>query len=183
LLHYLRKRHGLSEKELARISQVSRSTLRAYESGTFTFLGKLEKVVQVFDYHAALTIVPNSECNGLLSTLAVSMAVIEDGFSSWKIHFFNLVDEFRRTPDTRLLVLPPSSNMEIRLRALLAGIVCELCDEVAWEFPDWARKHIVLDQPWFVSEMESLKATCILESPLNFRRNNIFVQENFLKRA
>jgi hypothetical protein len=40
-----------------------------------------------------------------------------------------------------------------------------------------------LSEPWFVSGMENLKASALLESPLPFRRNNVFVLGNFLSRA
>jgi hypothetical protein len=38
-------------------------------------------------------------------------------------------------------------------------------------------------KPWFVSEVNSLYAMALFDSPLAFRNNNIFVLENFLNRA
>jgi len=49
--------------------------------------------------------------------------------------------------------------------------------------PDWAQKDHCLPEPWFVAEMESLKASALVESPAYYKKNNIFVLENFLKRA
>ena len=49
--------------------------------------------------------------------------------------------------------------------------------------PKWAQSMTALNKPWFVSGMESLKASALLESPLGFRAKNIFVHENFLERA
>lgn len=95
----------------------------------------------------------------------------------------NLVDEFRRTLDVRLIFLPPPSELDKSLSAMLSSIVLYLCDEAEIEAPTWAKKRVDLPTPWFVSETESLKAMAILESPLVFRRNNIFVLENFLERA
>jgi hypothetical protein len=42
---------------------------------------------------------------------------------------------------------------------------------------------MVLPRPWFVAGVENLKATALVESPLPFRRNNVFVLGNFLSRA
>jgi len=124
-----------------------------------------------------------AECQSDLSTVGVGYQVIHDGSLSWKIHFFNFVDEFRRTLDPRLILLPPSTALELKLRALLASIVWMLCEEVQMDAPSWAQKRYDLPQPWFVSEIESLKASALVESPVYFRQNNIFVLSNFLERA
>ena len=106
-----------------------------------------------------------------------------NGFDSWKIYFFNFVDEFRKTMDPRLILLPPIEALDKKLYALLSSIVRYLCNEIHTTPPDWALKRHFLSTPWFLSGMESLKATTILESPLEFRNNNNYVQNNFLNRA
>jgi hypothetical protein len=106
-----------------------------------------------------------------------------DGFATWKIQLMDFVDEFRRTLDTRLILLPPPSSLDKRLKALLASTVTQLCLETGIPSPGWARKSYFLPKPWFLSEMNSLKASAIIESPIAFRRNNLFVQRNFLQRA
>jgi hypothetical protein len=40
-----------------------------------------------------------------------------------------------------------------------------------------------LEEPWFVTGIENLKAMAIVESPVFFRRRLIFVLENFLSRV
>jgi hypothetical protein len=117
------------------------------------------------------------------STVALLFKVERDGFESWKTHLFDFVDEFRRTVDTRLILVPPPRNGDVRLVALLAATVQVLCDELGIDVPSWARKRYFLSVPWFVSGMNSLKASALLESPLPYRANNIFVHENFLERA
>ncbi len=49
--------------------------------------------------------------------------------------------------------------------------------------PDWASSFMWLKFPWFVSGIVHLKASAILESPVEFRGNNIFVLGNFLSRV
>jgi hypothetical protein len=42
---------------------------------------------------------------------------------------------------------------------------------------------LLLPAPWFVAGVENLKASALVESPVQFRRNNVFVLGNFLARA
>ncbi len=181
----LRHQASIPEREFAKQAGVSRSTLRSIERGEGSV--SLEHYIQTsnkLDRNTLLLSVPQesssySEC----STLGASLLVLQNGFSSWKIHFFNLVDEFRRGFDPLLLILPPPPSLDEKLKALLASIVKELCREAQIDSPQWAQKRMFLDNPWFVSEMDTLKAFAIHESPLAFRINNIYVHENFLKRA
>jgi len=125
----------------------------------------------------------SDDTNTELSTLAVGYSVVRDGFDSWKIHFMDFVDEFRRTLDPQLVLLAPPRDLDEKLKALLASIAIKLCEDNGMDAPSWAEKMYFLERPWFVSGMQSLKATAIVESPLPFRRNNIFVLDNFLERA
>jgi len=90
--------------------------------------------------------------------------------------------EFRRTKDVRLVLLAPSLKLDRKLVALIASTTIELCHEIGLETPHWAKQNFFLESPWFVSGSEALKPMAILESPLAFRRNNIFVLDNFLQR-
>ena len=183
-LRHLRFKSSLSERVVAERADLARETVRSIESDMWQ--GKvqnLEALAQIYGRHVLVSVVPDEPPVSDMSTVATSMSVCRDGFDSWKVHFMNLVDEFRRGLDPRLLLLPPVSQLDFRLQALLAAIVSALCDEVDLDVPQWARREIFLPQPWFVSGMESLKAMALLESPLPFRRNNIFVHENFLARV
>jgi hypothetical protein len=117
------------------------------------------------------------------STVAVAFKVERDGFSSWKIHFMELIDEFRRSMDPRLIILPPPARFDRRLTALLASLVRQLCHEQRMSAPLWSVRRYFLDQPWFVADIQSLKASALVESPLFFRNNNIFVHSNFMARV
>ena len=179
-----RKAMKLSERHVATMVGLARETVRLCERALRQ--SKIENIAtlaQLFDRQVLVAVVPNDPAVSDLSTVAVSLAVRHDGFESWKIHFMDLVDEFRRSSDVRLVLLPPVRGTDERLYALLAATVNELCIEAAISTPEWARREYYLAQPWFVSGMESLKASALLESPLAFRRNNIFVHDNFLKRV
>lgn len=177
------KRQHLSERALATNAKVSRTCLRHIAANLITCsVQSIIKVAQALGLQISVIAHPR-EILPDYSTIAVSYKILRDGVDSWKIHIFDLVDEFRRTLDPRLLLLPPSHELDLRIKGLLAGVVGELCNENELPIPDWAKQHYYLESPWFLSGVESLKASAILESPLSFRRNNIFVHENFLERA
>lgn len=182
----LRERQETSERDQAAEATLSRVVLRQLESPSKEqnpTLKSLCFLAQSLERDVIVLVTPENECEAESSTLAVSYHVLRDGFESWKIHFMELVDTFRKTLDPRLILLPPAPSLDAKLKALLASMVLELCEEAQIGPPTWATRSFYLEKPWFPSGMESLKATSIVESPLSFRRNNIFVQENILKRA
>jgi transcriptional regulator with XRE-family HTH domain len=184
LLTTLRQAQALSERDLASAAGVARETLRSCERDPRAVRAEVvDAVAQVLAREVVLVIVPERPASSEMSTVAVSLAIARDGFDSWKIHLMDLVDEFRRAYDVRLLLLPPVAALDERLRALMASTSCVLCGEAGIDAPDWARRQYFLSRPWFVSGMESLKAMAIVESMPEFRRNNIFVHDNFLRRA
>ena len=173
----------LSERSLAVKSGLSRPAVHSLAtSPQGSRLCSLTKVAKTLDRDLYLVLAHKKTCLDL-SVQSVSLLVLRDGDKSWKIHFMNFVDEFRRSLDARLILCPPSADLDLKLQALLASIVCHLCREAKMDPPAWAQKTYHLERPWFVSESESLKAMMILESPLEFRKNQIFVAEDFLKRA
>jgi len=174
---------GLSERELSQQCGLSRVTLRSVEklSPSIT-LQNILRYAQALDLSFGL-FTARAEGDPNCSTVAVCLKVQQDGFDSWRIHFMNFVDEFRQSLDTRLLLLPPPQQTPIKLKALLSSIVLELCDELEMAAPGWAKKDYCLSEPWFLANSEALKASALVESPVFYKRNNIFVLENFLKRA
>ncbi len=105
------------------------------------------------------------------------------GVTDW-VPFFDAVDEVRRSRRFDALKRLYSRSRRTRERALLLNATaCSLAAELGDAPPWWAVRPLVLPEPWFVSGMENLKASALIESPLPFRRNNVFVLGNFLSRA
>ncbi len=182
-LRYLRKSSGMSEREIAQRCDLARDTVRNCEHHLAKMkVETIAKLASQFEYDAQLIVVPKVDVIPDLSVVAVSLAIEKDGFDSWKIHLFNMVDAFRIHPDVRLLILPPVRSLDMRIQALISAVVRILCDEVELDPPLWTLHEIFLPQPWFVAGIESLKASSLLETPVHFRRHNIFVLENFLER-
>jgi hypothetical protein len=104
------------------------------------------------------------------------------GILNWE-PFMNALDESRRNTDLNPFKKLIEKSKVDRERALLLATAKVLSNELNIELPDWARETICLRQPFFVSEIENLKASAILESPPEYKVCNIFVLNNFLNRA
>jgi hypothetical protein len=97
----------------------------------------------------------------------------------------NFVDDFRRHKNLHAVSEPfeMSDVRDVRMDALLASTTEALCDELSLAPPAWVENIPACDEPWFVGDLQRLKAISIVESPLRFRMRKIFVLENFLTRV
>jgi|SRR6266850_193858 len=115
-------------------------------------------------------------------TLRETKESIEREPQWWQIHLANFIDDFRRHRDPAALTDPFERNNE-KIDAVLASTAESLCDEIGINPPSWLSDVPECAEPYFVGEMERLKAISIVESPLRFRMRKIFVLENFLSRV
>jgi hypothetical protein len=115
-------------------------------------------------------------------TLTETKRQIERDPRNWCVYLMDFVDDFRRRKDPRA-VAEPLDLSDQRLDALLASTAETLCDETGITPPAWLLRVPECDRPYFVGELENLKAISIVESPLRFRLRKIFVLENFLSRV
>lgn len=102
----------------------------------------------------------------------------------WRLYIQQLMDDIRRNPKEyyRIFKEKPKFN-DIKVYAMFQALTRHYAHEYNFETPEWAKVPEYLKEPWFPSGIENLKAMCILESPFEFRRNNIFVLKNFLDRV
>jgi hypothetical protein len=100
----------------------------------------------------------------------------------WCVALMDFVDDFRYHKDSRAIA-EPFALTDKRLDAVLASTAEALCDELDIDVPDWLAQVPAAPEPYFVGEVENLKAISIVESPLRFRLRKIFVLENFLSRV
>ena len=114
---------------------------------------------------------------------AASHGIVSDGEGSWPLWLFELVDDLRKRRDAELIVEPPAPGLGVRMRALVASTVEPLCAELHLPVPEWCWETAALAEPWFVAGLEDLKVMALVESPVWFRRRNVFVLGNFLSRA
>lgn len=181
-----RKRLHWSQRELARKASIAYKSLQLIENGRHNpevvTLGKLARALgyspKVFREYVEAFFASLPDAVEIFSR-----RIHLEGEISWKIHLFDFVDAFRATKDLNLIQRPPYASLEQRLCALIASTVETLCQEMGIPSPSWCDGIGVLSQPWFVVNLNTLKATALVESPIHFRKRNIFVLENFLKRA
>lgn len=181
-----RLRLGLSQRQLARRAGVAYRTVQLIESGghdpRWSTLSRLARTLGIaageLDAAVAGCFAPDEE-----SVEAVSAAIVREGSESWKGRLFEFVDAFRRMPGARLVEAPPATALDRKLKALVASVVESLCEERRMTAPLWCAGIGALDEPWFPADIESLKASALVEAPAQYRRRNIFVLGNFLARA
>jgi hypothetical protein len=97
-----------------------------------------------------------------------------------------LLDEFYLHPERRQAMLdpPPRPLPEPRAQALLGAVGEHLARRWGLAIPEWTDEPSrFLHRPWFVTQLEDLKAMLLVQSPLAFRRRMIFVEAEPLRRA
>lgn len=117
-----------------------------------------------------------------MTTLKETRRQMEREPQHWCIHLMDFVDDFRYHRDPRA-VAEPFETSELKMDALLASTAEALCDEIGLSPPQWLSEVPACEKPFFVGELENLKAISIVQSPLRFRIRKIFVLENFLSRV
>ncbi len=168
------------------MASISYKTLQLMETGHHDWrLSSLKKIARALKFppKGIEQVITNYFRHHHDSIEAISLRIAEEGEASWKYWLFEFVDTFRHDQDISLIETPPRPGISLRIRALLASTVESLCLENGLTIPWWCDGVQTLSTPWFVSESENLKAMALIESPLPFRKRNIFVLNNFLSRA
>ncbi|MFC1521701.1 helix-turn-helix domain-containing protein [Elusimicrobiota bacterium] len=181
-----RQSKNLSQRALARLSCIAFRSIQLIESGKHNWrLSSLECIARTLGYPANAV---KRRAESLFFLPSDSVAVISDAISSedessWKIYLFNFIDAFRRTKNRIYIETPPIENTPLKIKAMLASVTEALCCEMKMDPPWWCNAIRPLSEPWFVSGIENLKAMATLESPVFFKKRNIFVLNNFLSRT
>lgn len=110
--------------------------------------------------------------------------------SYWRVG--DLLDDFRQrcpTPEEKYALVRDApvwleAGTHPDCNAYLAAVAETLCREAFLNPPGWSdASACFLHRPWFAGGFESLKALLLVESPVAFRRRNLFVSANALSRA
>lgn len=104
----------------------------------------------------------------------------------------DLVDDFRiraATSEEKLALVSEApmwvdAPSQDDCNAYWAATVETLCREAGLKPPEWTESpRCFLHRPWFAGAMENLKAILLAESPVAFRRRNLFVSSDALVRV
>lgn len=181
----LRREKGISQRQLARLAGLAYKTIQLIESGEHDpKISSLSAIAKALGYPPTEI---QEQIENLFATPPDSIRIISEQIhrskkDSWKIYFFNFVDAFRKSKDPAYVAKAPVEDLTGRLKALLTSTVETLCQELHLNTPSWCAGISPLENPWFVSGVENLKAMALIESPIHFRKRNIFVLSNFLER-
>lgn len=185
-LAHIRNEKGLSQRQLAAKASLSFRCVQHLEEPHHNWrISSVRRIAEALGLpsHGIDVAIEHFLSTTIDSVEDISIRIVVGGFNSWKVHLFNFVDAFRSTWDPMLVNDGPIRELDERLRALLASTVEALSCESGTPAPAWCPGIPCLDDPWFVSGIENLKASALAESPAFFRHRNIFVLGNFLHRA
>ncbi len=122
-------------------------------------------------------------------TLAEVAELVMRG-ESFDLCLGNFLDGFLAGPSEAALAPEPARLAEkVPERGHIQdAYLAATAEWLAWKFnlhaPRWAfDESRSLHRPWFASQLESLRAVLLIESPAAFRSRNLFVSENALSRA
>lgn len=180
-----RKVHGYSQRLAASKAKIAFRTYQLLEKGGHDAqVSTWQKLAKLFGIPASAVLAGlEKPFRAPVDSVYRASLLMMQKPAQWTHALFDFVDAFRRTRNIALVATPPDFGLELRLQVLLAAVVDQLCHEFGIAPPLWLDAMSALAKPWFVAGVENLKAMAIIESPIAFRKRNIFVFSNFLDRA
>ena len=100
----------------------------------------------------------------------------------WKPALAELIAHLTRTHSCADFAAPP--KCEAKHLALFAATLNYYSKRLNINCPAWAAIAVPApDEPWFPAGLVSMRAAAVLESPIEFKRNNVFVTKEFFQRV
>ena len=194
LIRSSRKRLGLTQAQLAALAETGVRFVNELERGKTTVqLGKTLKVLSVLGVNLRperVAASPHAQVDAKADGRPRSLR------KAWKLgqahgntdaFIREFLDEFYSEPDPArreaMLREEPPLSEDDRANAYFGAVAEHLARMNDLTVPEWAgHPQRFLKMPFFPAGLESLKATCLMESPTAFRRRLIFVDANPLYR-
>jgi transcriptional regulator with XRE-family HTH domain len=186
----LREERGLSQAAVAQRMGTSQSWVARMESGAVDpGFGSVRRYVDAIGARLEIEpgeLIPPFRAMSLTDLARTARRHIADGEAMLRL-LLQFIDDFReadRDVQRVLLQAAPGSTGDDRWDAFLAALAEHLAYHGGLPIPRWAeRDGHVLKRWWFLSDLPSVKAAALAESPAAFRRRGIFVTEDLFARA
>lgn len=187
----LREERGLSQATVARRMGTSQSWVARMESGAVDAgISSVRRYLDAIGARLDLQPDPRAESDFRPMTLAdVARAArphVGDGETVLRL-CLQFMDDYRETERhsrAALLEDVPPSTGDVRWDAFLAAVAEHLAYHGDLPIPRWVdRSGRFLTQWWFPTDLPSVMASALAESPAAFRRRGIFVTEDLFARA
>lgn len=101
--------------------------------------------------------------------------------SDQQLYLSQFIDDFRRTLNLKIIENPVAEHNSIS--QLFIATAHELCIENNLKIPNWMKVIYCLPEPYFVTDLPSVRFLSLRDSPYAFKIRNIFVPYNFLNRV
>ena len=186
----LRQAKGLSQAAVARRIGTSQSWVARMESGRVDpGLGSVHRYLEAVGGRLELRPTPEARNFSPMTLAEVARRGrqhVSDGEHMLRL-CLQFIDDFREAESEvrpSLVETPPRSTGDARWDAFLAALAEHLAYHHRLPIPRWtAREGTVLRRWWFLSDLPSVKAASLAESPGAFRRWGIFVTNDLFVRA
>lgn len=128
----------------------------------------------------------NMTKNGSMNTIKKTSEKIINDKDRHSFYISEFLEDFYNAPLSdryKMLEEEPLDVEPIEIAAYLAAMAEKLSIENKIPVPEWTKKQkYILREPYFYGG-EKLKAVLIIESPVAFKRRNLFVSSNALVRV
>jgi transcriptional regulator with XRE-family HTH domain len=186
----LREARGLTQAQVADRMGTSQAWVARMESGAADAgMSAVRRYLDAIGAHldVALDATPPPFFPMSLADLAATTRRFAgDGEAMLRL-CLQFVDDFEDAgPDVqpRLLRARPGSTGDPRWDAFIGALAEHLAYHHGLPLPDWAdRDDRFLRRSWFLSDLPSVRAAALAESPAAFRRRGVFVTADFFARA
>lgn len=191
LIREARRRAALSQEALARRAGTSQPTLASYESGRLVpRIDTVQRILEATGHELSLTALPmvrrGAEPISEVSRGLREILQREGARGAWR-RLLDFVDDVRGSPrpgQEYLVADEPPPTGDARFDAAIAALIEFLCDEMGLPWPDWTDAPERFIEPWwFVSGLPGYEAMAFRDSPVEFKRHGVFVNEGAFDRV
>jgi hypothetical protein len=115
------------------------------------------------------------------SIKTTSAYILKD--NNWEKHVLEFIADFKAVKDPKMVLHRPLGNLNRNHTALLASIVCSLCEQYKLITPSWAKEIQIMKNPWTITGIQALHDISNGKLYRHFKRNKIELPGYFKVKA